>query len=1404
MLQPSPSLGSKLPSFTMMASSHFSTPTILQSEFFRAVSVVPVLNTTPRGRPFNPSTLPGVTLPEYLNSQASNLRHGFRQSSGLLGSPHLGQDASVPAFDDSHSGDPPPQDSGRYAAIARSTRSTGRATKGHEGIESPALETASVEGTAVKVSGGEVDKVQSSLVRSSDAPPDSSNDGGFKPLDQDAVLAAIRDDQRRLTPNRSSQEDGNRYGQNKNGLTPPDSGRNVCGDNANRMSSEAENEDIAQATRKARAESFTGTPATPDEQLRLEEAQSTQQHGSQTTQPSSDLPSQFLQGSLDDGDPMVGVSSLHTEADSNTIPDDHLDDENDTCARPTLGLRDGMNGEASKDLMLSRRPPMRIDTGVPSTSGASSVPSQNKSAPTTGNVSQSATPSRSTHPVSIAQSPPERMTTRVSSGALRHKSVSEILGEAPKSAQAHAEKLNAETHHEDSAALQTPKSALSMVSPDPVIFKQRLNELNQKEKSSKLSTVVFAKPQHASKSRILEVTERPDSIVEETHIKDRDYLFTWLVAQVYTPSSSHPVERKPLNNLLKQAHKTLTTSDHYIDFHERQDCRILSKIQELQAKGKWSLRQPVRCPEPHRPATHWDVLLGQMKWMRTDFREERKWKAAGAKYVADACAQWFNSSPEDRKSLQVQVKVTNPHLETQPSTAAPTPDLIPSAEDDETETMDEAFSDATLGEPPAAIFSLPPDMFVFGLNRSPVSDKILHELPLYMPSAEAESGALRMAEFSPDAPWKVEIVPTSKYTQGKIASREEGPPRKRSRYSYSDSDRPHAIPTNKPSEQAKLVREPENKDVALFNPEHKHIRDRIHTGHAFRPPSEHIMPSQSFFECRQSSQWTMAEDDELRRLVREYAYNWSLISNCLSPSSTFSSGAERRTPWECFERWISLEGLPAEMSKVNYFRAYHSRLQQAQRAYEAQQQQLIQQHPNNAAQLSRRRSTQPFTVDRRKNNKHIHLIDAMRKQAKKRENKLLKDQHISTAASLRKNNEPQKPRQQMHTPREFSRMKYESQVKREEQVKAARIQFWHQQQQRVSFFQADFPSRLTDMKKASMSQRAAGSQQPGQQPSGAQPPRNLVPGAPNGSSPNMAAATPHLRAGNGPGVPQMHRPMNGQANGALPTNTQGVPHAPMQPHMQMQMGQRLPPQMGQNVLYAATQVQAEQQAQLQRQRQLQHSQMTGQAGSSNMQNLNPLAQNNPNMLGSMDGRSSPAMNGAQQPPGNSASPNMTQPQTLSSGLTPAVNQIQNQIKLRNPQASPEQIRSATTEQLYRMSQQHAAHQAMQMATGNANTGAVATNGNLPGMGTPSPMQQQAMMVNAGSPMLNPQQYAQLMMEQQKKQSSQRSGSVGSSAQAMNGGSRGATPLNQRSGSALGGRGLSQSPRQGQAGVAGGQ
>ena len=1228
---------------------------------------------------------------------------------------------------------------------------------------------------------------------------------------------------------------------NVNGLTPPTSGEDTGSlsryDHAQATDDGSRHDAILKSQMDiARAEAFSGAPSTPDEQLRLEEARSMQPkipdgtyvgqdddvQDSQSMPGPSSLPSQFVNDNLGE-DSILDMSNVNDEmrVREDGVPRD-LNEQNDTLSKPSSALRDrmfsGMNEESPRDLTLSRRPPMRIDTGVPSTLDSSSLTAGPRPAPvsTTNGAtpSGSGTPNKTATPATSVQSPPERMTTRVSSGALRHKSVSEILGETPKATPVHAEKAAldralVESHRDDHGSLQTPKSASSFASPDPAVFKQRLSELKEKERS-KLSTVVFAS------SRNPELTQHQRLDENESPVEDRDYFLTLFAAQASTVAKGQSV-----NTLIKTAHKTLTTSDHYTDLNERQACAVLKKIHELQSHNRWSLRQVERSAEPKRSLTQWDVLLGQMKWMRTDFREERKWKHAAAKYIAHACATWVTSSPEDRKVLEVKVRPV-PAMATSRSLSVSTPDLVHSADDGASEATDDDFSrvDGPPGSAPAAIFSLPPEMFVFGLSKSPVAEKLLLELPLYQPSSWVQDAALRVTDFEPDSAWKKPVVPVSKYAQGKILTLEEGPPRKRSRFDYQDSPGSY-FDSNLASKDSENAFGPEQEDVALFDPENKHIRDRIHAGHAFRPPSEHNMPSQSFFESRNSSQWTQAEDDELKRFVKDFAYNWSLISSCLSSPSMFSSGAERRTPWECFERWISLEGLPVEMAKINYFRTYYQRLQSAQKTVEAQHQALQQQLGNNTNQMPlRRRTTQPFTVERRKNARHLHLIDAMRKLAKKRETTIHKQQHgmsisllitvsyitsmlnlatVASLAAMRKATESTKPRPQMHTPQEFSRIKYENQLRLAEQAKRFRANAIANQKVTISLPWVSL--KLLTVNKALQAQKI--NQQSTQQSNGMQLARNPgpAPGIPNGSSPSMAAANPHaqLRGGGSDSsrpVPQISRLMNSQTNGSLPTNPHSVPHAPMQPNMQVQMQQRVPPMAPDRMIHEASRLR-EQQAYVRQQQQQQHAQSNGPSGSPPLQHPNMLSQNNAAMLASLQGRSSPSVNGAPPPLGSSSSPRITQPQALSSGMTPAVNQISSQFKARHPQASPEQITRMTTDQLYKMSE---ARQAMQAAAGNSNAAAVAANANM-GLQVPSSMQQQAaMMANGGGgPMFNignSQQYAQLMRQQQ--QTQQRG--AGAGGQGVNNGSRSATP---RTGSAQGVPRPSQSPSR-QVGLAGGQ
>lgn len=556
------------------------------------------------------------------------------------------------------------------------------------------------------------------------------------------------------------------------------------------------------------------------------------------------------------------------------------------------------------------------------------------------------------------------------------------------------------------------------------------NKARDKRRRS-VPTVIFGKQHKRSKSTedgtVVVSQQRPGQIPSD------DY-FTPLFIEGFTRQSSW---MKPIEKLLNQAHKTISTSDQYISILDHQACKILRRVYHLQQHDKWSLRQPVRCPEPTRPASHRDVLLQEMKWMRTDFRKEHKWKRAVALNLAYACAEWVHSGPAERLALQVNAVIPPRPVVGEAEGANPSrsdavdelPDLVhtdsPAGNDDE---LPEILVDCIA---PSAIFALPDDEVVFGLQPSKTAELLLDNLPMYSSPLKIPKSDILGSEYDPDATWKRPAVPLSKYVEGDMALASKGPPRKRRRYDYlaEDDDEDDEIIFGEESDSGAEL-QAENSAVALFSPEMKGIRDRLHAGHQFRPPTEHPMPPQSFFESRTASQWTWSEDEQLKSLVRDCSYNWSLIAAMASTSSAFASGAERRTPWECFERWVSLgslEGLPNDMARTPYFKAYQARIDAAQRTI-AQQNQNAQQQvgPNGAVTpVPRRRPTTSIRVERRRNQKHLALIDAMRKLAKKREATTQKAQQAANLAAMRKANEVPRQQIQNKTPRDYSIMRWE-------------------------------------------------------------------------------------------------------------------------------------------------------------------------------------------------------------------------------------------------------------------------------------------------------------------------------------------------------------------------------------------
>jgi chromatin modification-related protein VID21 len=617
---------------------------------------------------------------------------------------------------------------------------------------------------------------------------------------------------------------------------------------------------------------------------------------------------------------------------------------------------------------------------------------------------------------------PDRMTTRVSSGAMRQKSVSELI----------ADKAT-------SKAVLTPRSSNLSTSVSPPRPKTR------DPKSKEVSTVVFAKKAPRRGSKALQVyNEDYASLHGASEDSTRDYL-----EGLFKYQAHHPPRSTPLQELVASARKTVSTAGTLAMIREHQDYKILKRVYQLQNANRWSLRQLQKSAEPERQFTHHDHLLLEMKAMQTDFREERKWKKALAATFADWCAEFVHSTPEDRILLRVNARipelVKNASHDDEDMNDAPTPDLVQSLAH---ETESESFADEDelrtplSANPPIGLFSLGFNDVVMKIHRTPASDTMFRELPFYEPILEGSSDGNPFSIAEPH------ILPVSKYVTGKLVSQIRGPPRKRSRYDYDSEDEPSTPPSRSgtsaehsmPSTPGRRLfcrndLPPEMTDVALFNAENKHVRDRLQAAHQFRPPTEFNMPSVAFFEHRTPSQWLWEEDQKLRALVKEFTFNWSLVSQQLSLPSMFVSGSGRRTPWECFERWVQLEGLPAEMSKTQYFRTYQGRLEQANKTvfaqYQAQQQQQQQQQGPTPAQPRRRPTTTPIRVERRRENRHLAIIDGMRKLARKRESAAHKQAESQKAAALRKAHEPVAPKSNVHTPQEFSRLKWE----REEKLK---------------------------------------------------------------------------------------------------------------------------------------------------------------------------------------------------------------------------------------------------------------------------------------------------------------------------------------------------------------------------------
>ncbi|KAG6891328.1 hypothetical protein C0992_008782 [Termitomyces sp. T32_za158] len=101
------------------------------------------------------------------------------------------------------------------------------------------------------------------------------------------------------------------------------------------------------------------------------------------------------------------------------------------------------------------------------------------------------------------------------------------------------------------------------------------------------------------------------------------------------------VNANPVWKKVARASKCLTTREWVIAMTELRLIRAIDRIELLKREGRWSFRQPKKQRAIGGVLkTHWDYLMDEMRWMRVDFREERKWKLALAYNISNDVLDW--------------------------------------------------------------------------------------------------------------------------------------------------------------------------------------------------------------------------------------------------------------------------------------------------------------------------------------------------------------------------------------------------------------------------------------------------------------------------------------------------------------------------------------------------------------------------------------------------------------------------------------------------------------------------------------------------------------------------------------------------------------------------------------------
>ncbi|ORX48007.1 hypothetical protein DM01DRAFT_141825 [Hesseltinella vesiculosa] len=490
------------------------------------------------------------------------------------------------------------------------------------------------------------------------------------------------------------------------------------------------------------------------------------------------------------------------------------------------------------------------------------------------------------------------MVTRGVSGAVRPKSVEEILSQL---------------HEKDIAPVPPIKE------PRPTLT------IKPSRSASPASSHVSSKP--ATKKHPIFLRRTMDSVPGHTqyyngikltdHDKERVRaldIFAWHLR----------AKAQPLYQVLQNANKIVSTKDWKLARDEMKAVKTVKRIQELKSKNMWVFRQMKRQAVMPRSKTHWDNLLDEMKWMQTDFKEERKWKMAMAYMISRSVMDWHQAKDKSTVCVKIRRNLKSPQIKDEtyamqdenelpralPNGATPLDTPPPSATSSQLDIASKQLLEEPLPEPDlptllpatiqayrAAVHRLDPnlplctvapdDWTAFDMEAV-FSDLLLYEPP----SSDHHDPYYNAVETT-------RTVPLSSLITNKIKLESDTPMNKR-KYTIDGE----LLPSAYREKRFKPARHDRGDMMPLVSPLFAPRKSKEPA------PAQPPVPKQAF--CHPLSTWSDDDDICLIKLIHDYSFNWTLICDTLNAHRLPISGL-KRTAWECYTRWkqrnlVSLTG----------------------------------------------------------------------------------------------------------------------------------------------------------------------------------------------------------------------------------------------------------------------------------------------------------------------------------------------------------------------------------------------------------------------------------------------------------------------------------------------------------------